>query len=100
MAEKAQNNNLLRVTQMNAVYLDKEIIKCMQVSLQDAMKYLPVSLLDFEVTFALFEYFLVIASLYGFSRRRIAIINQNCDYLLFCRTIGKYIWTGFTDNSI
>lgn len=37
-------NNLLRVTQMNAVYLDREIVKGLQEALLDAIKYLPVSL--------------------------------------------------------
>lgn len=41
MSRKDQNN-LLRVTQMNAVYLDKEILKCLQEGLRDATKYLPV----------------------------------------------------------
>lgn len=100
MAQKTQISNLLRVTQMNAVYLDKEIVKCMQDGLQDAMKYLPVSFLDFEVMFVIFKYFLLTASSFGFSTCRIPITNQNCNYLLFCSPIWKHIWTGFADNSI
>lgn len=43
-------NNLLRVTQMNAVYLDEEIVKCLQEMTRDAVKYLPVSVSrNFEV---------------------------------------------------
>lgn len=51
--------NLLRVTQMNAVYLDTEIVKCMQEALRDSLKYLPVSAQFSEVMLSLFEnYFL------------------------------------------
>lgn len=42
MVQKTQNN-LLRVTQINAIYLDKEIVKCLQATFQDAIKYMPVS---------------------------------------------------------
>lgn len=58
MAQKTQNN-LLRVTQMNAVYLDKEIIKCLQEAIHDALKYLPVGYclsVNFEVMYQSFFY--------------------------------------------
>ncbi|CAG9771334.1 unnamed protein product [Ceutorhynchus assimilis] len=38
-------NNLLRVTQMNAIYLDKEIEKSFQQIIQDACKHLPPGLI-------------------------------------------------------
>lgn len=36
-------DKLLRVTQMNAIYLDKEIVKYLQDTLRETLKYLPVS---------------------------------------------------------
>lgn len=36
-------NNLLRVTQMNAIYLDEEIYKAFHQILQHALRYLSVS---------------------------------------------------------
>lgn len=37
-------NNLLRVTQVNSIYLDDEILKCFESLILDAAKFLPVSL--------------------------------------------------------
>lgn len=39
-------NHLLRITQMNAVYLDKEIEKSFQFIIQEAVKHLPVGTID------------------------------------------------------
>lgn len=54
MDQKDKNNILLRVTQINAVYLDTEIVKCLEEVLHDAVKYLPVS--SFEVIITMFHF--------------------------------------------
>lgn len=43
-------NHLLRVTQMNAVYLDKEIEKSFQLIIQEVVKHLPVGINQYYQT--------------------------------------------------
>jgi hypothetical protein len=44
-----ENNKLLRVTQMNAIFLDNEIYKALMQIIQNTSRFLPVGISFFKV---------------------------------------------------